>query len=99
MALREYKYREEELTQKTESVTYEAYQENDEHSQQIKELMFFINIAVFAIATVLAVFIFLTFNLNSIMSFVLALPTGLVALQLFRLGLKQHHKNKRKSTK
>lgn len=97
MALRDYKYEYDEEVQTpvvVETSSYEDYQETDEHGQKLKDLLFFLNIAIFSVVAVLATFIFLSLKMNSVLAICLAIPVGLIALQGFRISLKHAQKNK-----
>lgn len=81
MPLRDYNYyyQEETIKKKQEQSTYQDYQSEDDNLA-LEELLFFVNIAAFALASVLAIFIFSALSINSLLAFILSLPVGALAL-------------------
>lgn len=98
MALRDYKYDEfpNEQAYPEPAASYQDYQTDDDTSSQLNDLLFFVNVAIFAIASVLAVFILSALNVHSLVAFALAIPLGILGLKgfhLFRYYQKKHRQN------
>ncbi|MGT2785003.1 DUF3270 family protein [Streptococcus merionis] len=95
MALRDYKFDDDKVVQLRPKASYDAYQEPEEEQQSVEDILFFANIAIFAIASVLSIFIFSALRVNTLLSFLLGIGCGVLALQTCRFVLKKYqHKTK-----
>ncbi|MDQ0222531.1 DUF3270 family protein [Streptococcus moroccensis] len=98
MALRDYKYDQENVVPLRPTASYDAYEESkEEETQVVEEILFFANIAIFAIASVLSIFILSALKLNTVLAFVLGIGTGILALQACRVFLKKYQNQLKKT--
>ncbi|WP_105123071.1 DUF3270 family protein [Streptococcus suis] len=87
MALRQYRPDQiptEEYIPKEKQAPYKAYQARESSLPRINELLFFVNIVVFSILTVLATYVYLSLNIPAFLSFCLAIPSGFIGMQLLK---------------
>ena len=99
MALRQYRPDQspyENIPPKEKQVTYQEYQKRNYHTEQLKEVLFFVNIGIFSILTVFAANIFLALNLPTFLAFVLAAIAGAVGLRGIQLVVRAQFKRIRK---
>lgn len=94
MALRQYRPDQyEEYIPKEKQVSYQAYQTTKPTQQRIQELVFFVNVVLFAVLTVIATYVYLSLKIPAFFAMLFALPTGGIGHALirgvFRLQLKQ----------
>lgn len=99
MALPNYRsdHQYESIPPKEKPVSYQEYQARNSRQNQLKEVLFFVNITVFAILTVFSAYIYLTLNVPVFLAFILATATGAVGLKLVQFAIKkQYQKIRRK---
>lgn len=95
MALRHYQsqeYQYEEYIPKEKNTTVQAYQVKNAKKERINELLFFVNIVLFSLITVISCYIYLSLDMPVLPAFLLASATGLVGLRLVQFGLRQNNK-------
>ncbi len=97
MALRDYKYDQEKVVPLRPSATYNEYQAPAEDQQSVEEILFFINIAIFAIASVLTIFMLSALKINTVLAFILGIGSGVLTLQICRIVLKKYKHNHSKA--
>ncbi|MGT2665704.1 DUF3270 family protein [Streptococcus rifensis] len=91
MALRDYKYDQENVVPLRPKASYDAYEESkEEETLVVEEILFFANIAIFAIASVLSIFILSALKLNTVLAFVLGMGAGILVLQTCRVIMKKY---------
>lgn len=81
-------YNEDQLNQQEfehESPLYIDYAADSENGPDIKELLFFANIAVFCILTAFFSFVFLSLKWNTFFALILAISSSLAVLKLQQL--------------
>ena len=81
-----------ELTKQTQESPIQDYAPEAEPAPQLSELLYFLNIAVFCVLTVVFSFIFLATNMNTLFAFTLAIATSFASIQGFRI---YYHKKKK----
>ena len=74
----EYDYVEVPLQQENTTTNYDP-------APQLSELLFFLNIAVFCVLTVLFSFVFLSMKMNTFFAFASAIACSLGSIQAFRI--------------
>lgn len=88
MAVRDFKQFEStplhDSTEHTKEISYQEYLPQAESASQLRELFFFINIALFCILTVFFSFIFLSAKISTFLSFTLAVVLSLMVIQGYR---------------
>lgn len=80
----EYDYVEVPLQQENTTTNYD-FNLDTEPAQQLSELLFFLNIAVFCVLTVLFSFVFLSMKMNTFFAFASAIACSLGSIQAFRI--------------
>ena len=78
-------------TQQTQETPIQDYAPEVEPAPQLSELLYFLNIAVFCVLTVVFSFIFLATKMNTFFAFALAIGSSFATIQGFRI-----YYNKRK---
>lgn len=78
-------------TQQTQQTPIQDYAPEVEPAPQLSELLYFLNIAVFCVLTVVFSFIFLATKMNTFFAFALAIGSSFASIQGFRI-----YYNKRK---
>lgn len=78
-------------TQQTQETPIQDYAPEVEPAPQLSELLYFLNIAVFCVLTVVFSFIFLATKMNTFFAFALAIASSFASIQGFRI-----YYNKRK---
>ena len=78
-------------TQQTQETPIQDYAPEVEPAPQLSELLYFLNIAVFCVLTVVFSFIFLATKMNTFFAFALAIGSSFDSIQGFRI-----YYNKRK---
>jgi len=68
---------------------YQDYTPEAQSDTNLKEILFFVNIAVFCICIAIFSFIFLALKLNTALSFIAAMATSFALLQLQRKMMKR----------
>lgn len=94
MALRQYRPEQspyEEYSPKEQQATYQEYQPLKKHENRLKDLLFFVNIAIFSIITVMATYVYLSMNFPSFLSLVLGMATGFIALRVIQIAMRNHY--------
>ena len=80
----DYDYLEVPLQQENTTTNYD-FNYDTEPASQLSELLFFLNIAVFCVLTVLFSFIFLSMKMNTFFAFASAIACSLGSIQAFRI--------------
>ena len=80
----EYDYVEVPLQQENTTTNYD-FNLDTEPAPQLSELLFFLNIAVFCVLTVLFSFVFLSMKMNTFFPFASAIACSLGSIQAFRI--------------
>ena len=78
-------------TQQTQETPIQDYAPEVEPAPQLSELLYFLNIAVFCVLTVVFSFVFLATKMNTFFAFALAIGSSFASIQGFRI-----YYNKRK---
>ena len=78
-------------TQETQETPIQDYAPEVEPAPQLSELLYFLNIAIFCVLTVVFSFIFLATKMNTFFAFALAIGSSFATIQGFRI-----YYNKRK---
>ena len=78
-------------TKQTQETPIQDYAPEVEPAPQLSELLYFLNIAIFCVLTVVFSFIFLATKMNTFFSFALAIGSSFASIQGFRI-----YYNKRK---
>lgn len=78
-------------TQQTQETPIQDYAPEVEPAPQLSELLYFLNIAIFCVLTVVFSFIFLATKMNTFFAFALAIASSFASIQGFRI-----YYNKRK---
>lgn len=68
---------------------YQDYTPEEKANPNLKELLFFVNIAIFCILTVLFSFLFLSIKLNTFLAFALAIGVSLVCIKVQQAFIRQ----------
>lgn len=92
MALRHYQsqeYQYEEYIPKEKNTTVQAYQVKNAKKERINELLFFVNIVLFSLITVISSYIYLALDIPVLLALALASATGLIGFRLVQVGLKK----------
>lgn len=80
-----------ELTKQTQETPIQDYAPEVEPAPQLSELLYFLNIAIFCVLTVVFSFVFLATKMNTLFAFALAIASSFASIQGFRI-----YYNKRK---
>ncbi|HFI0119754.1 TPA: DUF3270 domain-containing protein [Streptococcus suis] len=102
MALKQYqsqKYQYEEYNPKEKKALFQSYQVKNPNYERISELLFFINIVLFSLITVISCYIYLSLDMPVFPAFILASATGFIGLRLVQFGLKQNYKRLKNNIK
>ncbi|HFI0395191.1 TPA: DUF3270 domain-containing protein [Streptococcus suis] len=97
MALRHYQsheYQYEEYIPKEKQTTVQAYQAKNTKKERINELLFFVNIVLFSLITVISAYVYLSVGLPVFLALVLATATGFIGFRLIQVGLKKKFKSR-----
>lgn len=78
-------------TQQTQETPIQDYAPEVEPAPQLSELLYFLNIAIFCVLTVVFSFVFLATKMNTFFAFALAIGSSFATIQGFRI-----YYNKRK---
>ena len=78
-------------TKQTQETPIQDYAPEVEPAPQLSELLYFLNIAIFCVLTVVFSFIFLATKMNTFFAFALAIASSFATIQGFRI-----YYNKRK---
>ena len=78
-------------TKQTQETPIQDYAPEVEPAPQLSELLYFLNIAIFCVLTVVFSFIFLATKMNTLFAFALAIGSSFASIQGFRI-----YYNKRK---
>lgn len=92
MAQRHYQsheYQYEEYIPKEKQATYQTYQARNNRNDRVKELLFFVNIVLFSLLTVISSYIYLALGMPVFVALTLASVTGFIGLRLIQIGLKK----------
>ena len=90
MSVRKLKTHEfEHIEETVQTPLYQDYTPETSMGANVKEILFFVNIACFGIFMALFSFIFLALKLNTAMSFIAAMATSFALLQLQRKIMKR----------
>ena len=81
-----------ELTKQTQETPIQDYAPEVEPAPQLSELLYFLNIAIFCVLTVVFSFVFLATKMNTFFAFALAIGSSFASIQGFRI-----YYNKRKN--
>ena len=71
---------------------YQDYTPEAQSDANLKEILFFVNIAVFCICIAIFSFIFLALKLSTALAFVAAIVSSLLVLKIQRVVIKQKHR-------
>ena len=82
-------YEFEQAPESNQTPLYQDYTLEAPVSSNLKEILFFVNIACFCIFMALFSFIFLALKLNTVLSFIAAMGTSFALLQLQRKIIKR----------
>ena len=82
-------YEFEQTPESNQAPLYQDYTPEAPVGPNLKEILFFVNIACFCIFMVLFSFIFLALKLNTVLSFIAAMGTSFALLQLQRKIIKR----------
>ena len=82
-------YEFEQIPESKQTPLYQDYTSEAPVGPNLKEILFFVNIASFCIFMVLFSFIFLALKLNTALSFIAAMATSFALLQLQRKMMKR----------
>ena len=78
-----------ELTKQTQETPIQDYAPEVEPAPQLSELLYFLNIAVFCVLTVVFSFIFLALKLSPALAFAAAIGSSLLVLKIQRSIIKR----------
>ena len=78
-----------ELTKQTQESPIQEYAPEAEPAPQLSELLYFLNIAVFCVLTVVFSFIFLALKLSTALAFAAAIGSSLLVLKVQRSIIKR----------
>ena len=79
-------------TQQTQETPIQDYAPEVEPAPQLSELLYFLNIAVFCVLTVVFSFIFLATKMNTFFAFALAIGSSFASIQGFRIDYNKRKK-------
>ena len=98
MALRNHQSNfQEEIHQNEQSIRYQTYQTKPAYIKELNEVLFFINIAIFAVLTVLSTYLYICLNVSILLAFAFGAVSGAIGLKLLHLGIRRAiRKRKRK---
>lgn len=91
MAQRQYQsqeYQYEEYTPQETSTSYQSYQASQPNKDRINELLFFVNIVLFSLMTVISSYVYLSLDIPVFLAFTMAIITGAIGFRLVQIGLK-----------
>ena len=71
---------------------YQDYTPEAQSDANLKEILFFVNIAVFCICIAVFSFIFLALKLSTALAFAAAIVSSLLVLKIQRVVIKQKHR-------
>ena len=94
MALRDYRpkqYDYEEYIPKEKQATYQAYQARKPHENRLRDLLFFLNIAIFSILTVMTTYVYLSMKIPVFLAFILGTATGFIGLRVIQIAMRNHY--------
>ena len=72
-------------TQQTQETPIQDYAPEVEPAPQLSELLYFLNIAIFCVLTVVFSFVFLATKMNTFFAFALAIGSSFASIQGFRI--------------
>ena len=78
-----------ELTKQTQETPIQDYAPEVEPAPQLSELLYFLNIAIFCVLTVVFSFIFLALKLSTALAFAAAIGSSLLVLKVQRSIIKR----------
>ncbi|CQR25648.1 membrane protein [Streptococcus varani] len=81
----------EEQFPKEQQVRYQEYQTRKPYENRLRDLLFFINLAIFSIITVMATYVYLSVNFPAFLAFVLGIATGFLALRVIQIALRKQY--------
>ena len=82
----DYLYQEElSQAQEKQSLNYQEYLPEAETGPKLSELLFFVNITIFCVLTIIFSFVFLSFKMHTFFSVCLAVAASLATIQAYRL--------------
>lgn len=95
MALRQYRpdqHPNEETLPYENQAPYQEYESKQEHTERLKDVLFFVNIVLFSICSVLSTYVYLSWNLPTFLAFGLGTVTGFIGLRLVQKGIRTQYK-------
>ncbi|HFI0048696.1 TPA: DUF3270 domain-containing protein [Streptococcus suis] len=95
MALKQYqsqKYQYEETIPKENKNRFQSFQFEDIQKARVQELLFFVNLVLFSLITVISSYIYLALGVPVFPAMLLASATGFIGLRLVQIGLKKKFK-------
>ena len=72
-------------TKQTQETPIQDYAPEVEPAPQLSELLYFLNIAIFCVLTVVFSFVFLATKMNTLFAFALAIGSSFASIQGFRI--------------
>lgn len=94
MALRDYRpeqYDYEEYIPKEKQATYQEYQVRKPYENRLRDLLFFLNIAIFSILTVMTTYVYLSMKIPVFLAFILGIATGFVGLRVIQIAMRNYY--------
>lgn len=85
---------------KEQQATYQEYQARKPHENRLRDLLFFVNLVIFSIITVMATYVYLSMKFPAFLAFLLGIATGFLALRVIQIAMRKHYakmKYKRRS--
>lgn len=98
MSLRDYRpdyHPYEEPLPKEKQATFKEYKVKNQYQERLKEILFFVNISIFSVITVIASYIYLSLKFPTFLAFGLAILTSMGGLKLVQLGMRAQYKRLR----
>lgn len=95
MALRQYQshdYQYEDSIPKEKQARFQTYQSKNLKNDRVKELLFFVNLVLFSLITVISSYVYLSLDIPVFPALCLASATGFIGLRLVQIGLKKKFK-------
>lgn len=89
----------EEYIPKEQQAYYQEYQVKSAAKERLKDLLFFVNIALFSVLTVIATYIYLYLQVPVFLAFVLGIVTGFASLRLVQSILRVRYKKAKRMKK
>lgn len=86
----------EESSPKEKKVSYQAYRFPSPNKELLKEFLFFVNIVVFCILTVLSAYFYLSIGTPTFLAYLFAIATGFVGLRFVQSRLKKKRRKQEK---